>query len=111
VADETPRYAIAKLASQVKRERVDWLQGMEGRVPRRSVTMLVGDPGLGKSMFSLLMAARVGQAGGFALVATAEDSPAAVVRPAAGRAASRPGAGGVRGVVAGRQPGGGPPHP
>jgi AAA domain len=81
VADERPRYAIAKLASQVKRERVEWLEGMEGRVPRRSVTMLVGDPGLGKSMLSLLMAARVGQAGGFALVATAEDSPAAVVRP------------------------------
>jgi AAA domain len=81
VADETLRYALAKLASQVKRERVDWLEGMEGRVPRRSVTMLVGDPGLGKSMLSLLMAARVGQAGGFALVATVEDSPAAVVRP------------------------------
>jgi AAA domain len=81
MADETPRYAIAKLASQVKRGRVDWLEGMEGRVPRRSVTMLVGDPGLGKSMLSLLMAARVGRIGGFALVATAEDSPAAVVRP------------------------------
>jgi hypothetical protein len=81
VADETPRYAIAKLASEVRRERVEWLEGMEVRVPRRSVTMLVGDPGLGKSMFSLAVAARLGQAGGFALLATAEDSPAAVVRP------------------------------
>jgi AAA domain len=81
VADETTRYALAKLASEVKRERVAFVPGMEGRVPRRCVTMLVGDPGLGKSMLSLLMAARVARAGGFALVATAEDSPAAVVRP------------------------------
>lgn len=75
------RRAHALLAEQVRRERVTWLEGMEGRIPRRSVSLLVGDPGLGKSLLSLTLAADVSRAGGFALLATAEDSLSATARP------------------------------
>jgi hypothetical protein len=79
--DQAPRIALPLLASTVHRERVEWLEGMEGRIALRSVNLLVGDPGLGKSLLSLKLAAGVSQDGGFALVATAEDSLSATARP------------------------------
>jgi hypothetical protein len=44
------------LASEVKPEKVRWF--WPGRIPRGKVTMFDGDPGLGKSMVSLDLAAR-----------------------------------------------------
>ena len=45
------------------------------------MTLLVGDPGLGKSLLSLDIAAGVSRNAGSVLVATAEDSLEATVRP------------------------------
>lgn len=73
------RKAILKLASEVQRERVEWLWPL--RLPRRAVSLLVGDPGLGKSMLDCLLAARLSRDGLHSIMATAEDSLAAVVRP------------------------------
>jgi hypothetical protein len=80
--NELPRpqkraYAIS--AASVERERVEWLWA--GRIPLGNVSLLVGDPGLGKSLLTCDLAARVSRDGGFALIATAEDSLAATVRP------------------------------
>jgi hypothetical protein len=45
------------------------------------LTLLIGDPGLGKSMFTCGLAAGVSRDEGEVLLATAEDSPSATVRP------------------------------
>ena len=68
--------AVAIPASTVARERVEWLR--EGRIPLGGVTLLVGDPGLGKSLLTCALAAGHG---GTTLMATAEDSLSATVRP------------------------------
>jgi putative DNA primase/helicase len=73
------RRALARPVSRIEREKVDWL--LPGRIPLAAVTLLVGDPGLGKSLFTHTLAALVSRAGGNALIATAEDSPSATVRP------------------------------
>jgi hypothetical protein len=41
---------------EVEEERIDWL--WQGYVPRRKITILDGDPGLGKSTLTLALAAR-----------------------------------------------------
>jgi AAA domain len=70
-------------ASTVKVEPVEFL--VPGRVPMRAITLLAGDPGLGKSTWTCLIAAAVtrGVFGepGAVLMANAEDSPAAVIVP------------------------------
>jgi hypothetical protein len=71
--------ATLVLASSVKREAVDWL--WPGRVARRSVSLLVGDPGLGKSLLTCALAAELSRSGTFAVIATAEDSLSATARP------------------------------
>lgn len=70
------RRAVATVAADVQRERVEWLS--PGRVPLRMVTVLSGYGGLGKSQWTALLAA---ENAGFTLIATAEDSPSATVRP------------------------------
>jgi predicted ATP-dependent serine protease len=74
--NETRRDAVAIAASQIKREPVTWLE--HGRVPLGMVTVLGGIGGLGKSTWTCLLAARNP---GVTLIATAEDSPEATVRP------------------------------
>jgi AAA domain len=66
-------------ASQVQRERVEWV--WPERIPLGAVSLLVGDPGLGKSMLHCSVAARLSQEGKRTIMTTAEDSLAAVVRP------------------------------
>src|SRR4051812_45531255 len=73
------RRAWARPVSEIEREKVEWL--MPDRIPLAAVTLLVGDPGLGKSLYSHTLAALVSRAGGNALIATAEDSPSVTVRP------------------------------
>ena len=70
--------------TEIPDERVEWLWPQ--RVPLGAVTLLAGQPGLGKSQVSLALAARLtlgelpcGPAA--AIVATAEDHRAAVIRP------------------------------
>ena len=80
---------IGKLLSEVQPERVQWL--WPGRIPRGKITILDGDPGLGKSLITLDLAARVtagrempdgarGLQGGVVL-ASGEDGLADTVRP------------------------------
>jgi hypothetical protein len=48
--------------SSVEREVVKWL--WEGRIPLGMLTLLMGDPGLGKSLLTTMLAALVSRAGG-----------------------------------------------
>jgi len=67
----------------IKRERTEWLE--PGRIPVGGVTILGGDPGLGKSQWTCLLAARLsrGELGPAAasLMLTAEDDPSRTIRP------------------------------
>ena len=72
------RRGFATPASEIHRERVEWL---EPGIPLGATTLLVGDPGLGKSLLTHTLSASVSRAGGHALIATAEDSLSATVRP------------------------------
>ncbi len=91
---------IGTIMAEVRPEVVRWL--WRGRIPRGKITVLDGDPGLGKSTLTLDLAARVstgrampdgppGVSGGVVL-ASAEDDPADTIRPrldAAGADCSR----------------------
>ncbi len=77
--------------STVKSTPVSWL--WPGRIPRGKVTLLCGDPGLGKSFVTMDMAARVTshqdwpdaptplKQPGSVLVLSAEDDPSDTIRP------------------------------
>jgi hypothetical protein len=52
-----PPHAIARRLVTVEREQLEWL--WPGRIPLGKLTLLAGDPGLGKSFVTLDMAARV----------------------------------------------------
>lgn len=67
------------LARDVRRERVEW--EVPGLVPRRAVTLVVGEPGLGKSTWTAQLVAEATKAGRFCLVVSVEDSRGAVERP------------------------------
>jgi hypothetical protein len=71
--------AFAPRFSTIERERVRWL--WPERIPLGMLTMLVGDPGLGKSLLTCGMAASVSRAGAGVLMITAEDSLSVTVRP------------------------------
>lgn len=64
---------------EVEAEEVRWL--WENRVPIGKVTIFAGDPGLGKSLVSLWMAAQVTRSGGEVVILSAEDDPADTIRP------------------------------
>ena len=82
--------ALVTRLSDVKPAEIHWL--WPGRIPLGKLTLMAGDPGLGKSLVTLDMAARVSKgndwpdtptqlkAGGVALLA-AEDDLADTVRP------------------------------
>jgi archaellum biogenesis ATPase FlaH len=72
------REAAAVTASTVRREAVEWC--LPGRVPFGSVTVIVGDGGLGKSTWTCNLASIV-SLGSNVLMATAEDSLAATLKP------------------------------
>jgi archaellum biogenesis ATPase FlaH len=73
------RRAVLTAASRVKRERVEWL--WLGRVPLGMLTLLAGDPGLGKSLLTVSLAAQVSREGRNVILVAGEDSPGATVRP------------------------------
>jgi len=82
---------VGLLLSEVAQGTVDWL--WEGRIPRRALTVLDGDPGLGKSLLTLDVAARVSRGtplpGTFdgrveprgVVILSAEDSISHVIKP------------------------------
>lgn len=94
-APVTP-HAIARRLVAVTREQLDWL--WPGRVPLGKLTLLAGDPGLGKSFVTLDMAARVSrgqpwpdvpllpQAAGDVVLLNAEDDLADTIAPRLDRA-------------------------
>jgi hypothetical protein len=78
------RRASTISAAEIELKPVEWL--WPGRVPANAITVLAGDPGLGKSLLTIYLAARLtrGALGGQAsnvLMLTAEDSLAHTVRP------------------------------
>lgn len=88
--EDDERHAVVVPMSEVEPEVVRWL--WQGRIPLAKVTLLDGDPGLGKSTLTLDLAARVssgsrlpdGQAPqqpGAALILSAEDGLADTIRP------------------------------
>lgn len=90
-AAPTPTVRTVRVAD-VEPERVEWL--WDGRVPRGMITLVDGDPGLGKSTLTLDLAARVSRgrampcdahdldrAPAYVILMTAEDHIAATIRP------------------------------
>jgi putative DNA primase/helicase len=81
--------AITRRFSEIKPESLRWL--WPGRIPLGKLTLLVGDPGLGKSLTTIDVAARVSRGIAFpdgqpcepgaVLMASAEDDPADTIRP------------------------------
>jgi hypothetical protein len=71
--------AVTVPYTDIKREPVRWL--WPERVPLGMPSMIVGDPGLGKSLLTCDLAAQLSREGAATLLLTAEDSPAATVRP------------------------------
>jgi len=59
--DPTKPQAVARRLCDVEREMLQWL--WPGRIPLGKLTLLAGDPGLGKSLVSLDIAARVSRGG------------------------------------------------
>lgn len=68
---------VVRSLSSVKECGVSWL--WPGRVPRGKVTLLCGDPGLGKSFVTMDMAARVTKAAAWPDVATPLRHPGSVL--------------------------------
>ena len=89
-AKELGRLVLSTLSS-VEPERLEWL--WPGRIPRGKLTLIAGDPGLGKSLITIDMAARVTRglpwpdspdapsAAGTVILLSAEDDLADTIRP------------------------------
>lgn len=82
--------AVVVCAADVKPEPIKWL--WPGRIALGKVTLLVGDPGLGKSLVTVALAAHVSRGtawpvdhaqcpSGKVLILSAEDDPADTIRP------------------------------
>ncbi|MGA8872463.1 MAG: AAA family ATPase [Candidatus Acidiferrales bacterium] len=81
--------AILRTFSEIKPETLKWL--WPGRIPLGKLTLLVGDPGLGKSLATIDIAARVTRGAEFpdgtpcdsgaVIMASAEDDPSDTIRP------------------------------
>jgi hypothetical protein len=80
---------VGRLLSEVEAERVDWL--WRGRIPKGKLTLIDGDPGLGKSALVVDFAARKSVGGqwpdgapcevGGVVICSAEDGLADTIRP------------------------------
>lgn len=72
---------FARSALSYTIERVHWLNGYDGFIPIRMVTLCAGLPGLGKSMLICYLAAAESKAGRRVCIAAAEDSIEHVLIP------------------------------
>ncbi|WP_165698855.1 AAA family ATPase [Bremerella volcania] len=72
-----PPHAIKRRLKDVERELLDWL--WPGRIPLGKLTLLAGDPGLGKSFVTLDIAARVSRGEPWPDLPLLKQSPAGVV--------------------------------
>lgn len=84
------RRFVTRRASEIKPAAIKWL--LEGLIPLGKLTLLCGDPGLGKSLLTVELAARVSRGEplfpggaccpfGHTLIISAEDDPADTLRP------------------------------
>jgi putative DNA primase/helicase len=81
--------AITRRFSEIKPEALKWL--WPGRIPLGKLTLLIGDPGLGKSLVTIDIAARVSRGSSFpdgercevghVIFLSAEDDAADTIRP------------------------------
>jgi len=64
-------------------EAVDWVRGehLHGRFPLGELTMLYGDPGVGKGTITVALIAQITKAGGTVLISSPEDDPIRVIKP------------------------------
>ena len=64
-------------------EAVDWVRGehLNGRFPLGELTMLYGDPGVGKGTITVALIAQITKAGGTVLISSPEDDPIRVIKP------------------------------
>jgi hypothetical protein len=65
--------------SDVQRREVEWLE--PGAIPRAMLSLLAGHPGLGKSLWSILLAAKWSQRGHAVIICSAEDSLEHSIKP------------------------------
>ena len=86
---------LTRRASEIEPAEIAWL--VEGLIPMGKLTLLCGDPGLGKSLLTVELAARVSRGEpllsgsacgppGHTLIISAEDDPADTIRPRLGLA-------------------------
>lgn len=73
------RRAVAVPYSTIRRELVEWL--VPGRIPHGAVSIVAGEPGLGKSLYSVRLAAELSRRGLPSLLLSAEDAEGATIRP------------------------------
>lgn len=64
---------------KVKRETVEWF--WDGLIPYGMLTLIVGDPGLGKSLLTVHLAAKASREGVSSILLSAEDHKGATIRP------------------------------
>jgi putative DNA primase/helicase len=99
-APEQKRSVVLRCFADIAPEPLTWL--WPGRIPRGKLTLLIGDPGQGKSLLTVDIASRVTREAAFpdgaacesgeVIVLSAEDDPADTIRPrldAAGADVSR----------------------
>src|SRR5438128_1748623 len=83
---------IAESLSQVRPDRIHWL--WEPYIPRKKLVILDGDPGVGKSLLTIDLAARLSRGGALpdgkpsdrphvTLLLSAEDAASDTIRPRA----------------------------
>lgn len=82
---------VIRRYSQIKLERLEWI--WPNRIPKGKITLVVGNPKVGKSMLVLYIAAQISQgarwpdqpglqdAPGSVIILTTEDSPSDTIRP------------------------------
>jgi putative DNA primase/helicase len=94
IYDDKPKIEVVpdcKTWEDVKMEKIEWL--WQNRIPLGQLSMIMSDPGLGKSTLSLMIAAHISQGRpwpddpmvrcpqGSVLIISCEDDPAAVSKP------------------------------
>jgi hypothetical protein len=77
--DPSSSVAVVRMLSEVEAKKVDWLK--EPYIPKGMLTMLTGDPGVGKSFIALGITADVARRGGKTVYLTIENSAAYTLRP------------------------------
>jgi hypothetical protein len=74
-----PSVAVVRLLSDVEAKDVDWL--WEPYIPKGMLSILTGDPGVGKSFIALRITADVARRGGKVVYLTIENSASYTLRP------------------------------